>query len=52
MDHGNEHVEHMDDDIIADNDEISDVQEISDDGDLSDKIESLDDEEASGKGTF
>jgi len=39
MDHGNEHGEHLGDDIIADNDEISDVHEISDDDDLSDEIE-------------
>ena len=51
MDHGNEHGEHLGDDIIADNDDISDVQAISDDDDLSDEIESLDDEEASGEGT-
>ena len=51
MDHGYEHGEHLDDDIIADNEEVSNVQEISDDEELSDEIESLNDEEVSGEDT-
>ena len=49
---GNEHGEHLDDDIIADNDVISDAQEISDDNDeRSDEMVSLNDDDASGEGT-
>jgi hypothetical protein len=52
MDHGNEHGEHLDDVIIADNEGISDALEISDDNDeRSDEMVSLDDYEASGEGT-
>ena len=51
MDHGYEHGEHLDDDIIANNEEVSNVQEISDDKELSDEIESLNDEEVSGEDT-
>ena len=44
MDHGYEHREHLDDDIIANNEEVS-----TDDEELSDEIESLNDEEVSGE---